>query len=135
MIPFTPCPRFSRIVLVVVVACLLTSITSMIFVAARSSDDRTPANSTPNPAPVDESLRAQIAERFGKLPLSFEANKGQIDQAVKFLSHGRGYELFLTSTEAVLSLQKPSAAAPDQFKQLAQAKSAAPEANAREGSI
>lgn len=30
------------------------------------------------------------------LPLSFEANRGQTDPAVKFLSRGDGYALFLT---------------------------------------
>ena len=46
------------------------------------------------------------ATDYGKLPLSFEANEGQSDAAVKFLSRGPGYSLFLTSSEAVLSLQK-----------------------------
>ena len=39
------------------------------------------------------------------LPLSFESNRGQIDRQVKFLSRGLGYELFLTATQAVFSLQ------------------------------
>jgi hypothetical protein len=34
--------------------------------------------------------------------MSFEANRGQYDSQVKFLSRGGGYNLFLTSTEAVL---------------------------------
>jgi len=41
------------------------------------------------------------------LPLSFEANTGQTDPHVTFLARGRGYTVFLTSTEAVLALQKP----------------------------
>src|SRR6185503_9583589 len=53
--------------------------------------------------------KARVAENFGRLPLSFELNKGQVDKQVKFLSHGPGYELFLTSTEAVLRVQKPRA--------------------------
>ncbi len=43
-------------------------------------------------------------EHYGKLPLSFEENRGQTDPRVRFLSHGQGYSLFLTSSEAVLSL-------------------------------
>ena len=43
---------------------------------------------------------------FGKLPLSFEANQGQTDRRVKFLSRGQGYSLFLTGREAVLALHK-----------------------------
>lgn len=47
-----------------------------------------------------------VAEEFGKLPLSFEPNLGQTDSRVKFLSRGDGYNLFLTSKEAILVLHK-----------------------------
>jgi hypothetical protein len=46
----------------------------------------------------------RLAESYGKLPLAFEANTGQIDSRVKFLSRGRGHTLFLTATEAVMVL-------------------------------
>jgi hypothetical protein len=49
----------------------------------------------------------RLAEGYRKLPLSFEVNKGQVASEVKFLSQGRGYTLFLTGNEAVLSLKKP----------------------------
>jgi uncharacterized protein (TIGR03437 family) len=39
------------------------------------------------------------------LPLSFEANQGQTDPAVKFLSRGNGYALFLTRDSAVFKLR------------------------------
>src|SRR5258706_5259921 len=51
--------------------------------------------------------RARLRESYGKLPLSFEANQGQTNPSVKFLSHGSGYSLFLTPTEAVLCLGIP----------------------------
>jgi uncharacterized protein (TIGR03437 family) len=38
-------------------------------------------------------------------PLSFEANQGQTDPAVKFLSRGNGYALFLTRDSAVFKLR------------------------------
>jgi uncharacterized protein (TIGR03437 family) len=38
-------------------------------------------------------------------PLNFEANQGQTDSQVKFLSRGDGYSLFLTSNEAVFRLR------------------------------
>lgn len=41
---------------------------------------------------------------YGKLPLSFEENVGQTAQDVRFVSHGSGYELFLTPQGAVLAL-------------------------------
>jgi len=50
---------------------------------------------------------AQWAHLYAALPLSFEANRGQTDPSVNFLSRGRGYALFLTGREAVLTLQKP----------------------------
>src|SRR5437899_7484118 len=59
--------------------------------------------------PSTGDLRGTIAG-YGQLPLSFEMNKGQTDPQVNFLSRGSGYALFLTASEAVLSLQKPVAA-------------------------
>src|SRR5215471_14589541 len=49
---------------------------------------------------------AKVVESYGKLPLAFEANQGQSDSQVRFLSRGGGYSLFLTPTEAVLALQR-----------------------------
>lgn len=56
--------------------------------------------------PIRTDLKMHLAGNYCKLPLSFEANYGQTDGRVKFLSRGRGYSLFLTGNEAVLSLQK-----------------------------
>jgi hypothetical protein len=63
-------------------------------------------------ARTDSPMRPQFMESYGKLPLSFEANQGQTDPRVKFLSRGPGYSLFLTEDSAVLSLrgQMPTAA-------------------------
>ena len=47
----------------------------------------------------------RIAPEYPRLPLQFEANRGQTDARVKFLSRGPGYTLFLTNNEAVLSLR------------------------------
>ena len=59
-------------------------------------------------AEVSEETKVKVLEAYGKLPLSFEANEGQTDERVNFLSRGSGYTLFLTSTEAVLALSKPT---------------------------
>ena len=45
---------------------------------------------------------------YGQLPLAFEANQGQSDEQVRFLARGDGYSLFLTASEAVLSLRAPA---------------------------
>jgi hypothetical protein len=42
----------------------------------------------------DRTARAQVRERYGHLPLGFEANHGQTDGKVQFLSRGSGYTLF-----------------------------------------
>ena len=60
-------------------------------------------------AGADRPASPRIVERYGRIPMAFEANEGQSDQKVKFLSHGAGYSLFLTETEAVLALHKDSA--------------------------
>jgi len=36
-------------------------------------------------------LRAKVAEIYGKIPLSFEANRGQTDRRVKFVSRNATY--------------------------------------------
>ena len=56
---------------------------------------------------IPEVSKQGIVKAYGKLPLSFEANRGQTDGQVKFLSRGGGYTLFLTPDQAVLSLRKP----------------------------
>src|SRR2546425_3811358 len=61
-------------------------------------------------AEVSKPVNPALLETYGKLPLSFEANDGQADPQVKFLSRGRGYTLFLTSTEAVLVLREGGSA-------------------------
>ncbi len=43
------------------------------------------------------------------LPLSFEANHGQVDEQVKYLARGQGYSLFLTPGAAVLGLRSEEA--------------------------
>jgi YVTN family beta-propeller protein len=68
---------------------------------------RTAAQSVPAPRSEAQAAAAtknlRVVEAYGRLPLSFEANQGQTDRRVKFLSRSAGQTLFLTSTEAVLT--------------------------------
>ena len=64
----------------------------------------------------DTTAKVHLVESYGKLPLSFEANLGQTDKKVQFISRGQGYGLFLTPTEAVLSMNKFRAIIPEIFK-------------------
>ena len=40
---------------------------------------------------------------YGRRAMDFERNQGQTDAAVKYLAHGKGYTLFLTSSDAVFA--------------------------------
>ena len=59
--------------------------------------------------PVAAATHGHVIDSYGKLPLQFEANQGQANEAVRFLSRGSGYSLYLTASEAVLVLATPSA--------------------------
>ena len=74
--------------------------------------DQIPPQTQRNAALADPNAQAKILDSYGKLPLSFEANHGQADGRVKFLSRTGGYTLFLTQDEAVLALRgsKPNTA-------------------------
>jgi hypothetical protein len=61
------------------------------------------ASELAKPGAVRESPR--WTEAYGHLPLSFEENQGQTAREVRYVSHGSGYELFLTPQEAVLALR------------------------------
>ncbi|HYY41459.1 MAG TPA: SBBP repeat-containing protein, partial [Pyrinomonadaceae bacterium] len=50
---------------------------------------------------------AQVAETYGQIEMSFEANRGQTAPAVNFLTRGAGYTLFLRPTEAVFVMSRP----------------------------
>jgi hypothetical protein len=53
-------------------------------------------------------VQPQAAAKYGKLSLSFEANHGQADSTVKFLSRGNGCVFYFTETGSVLALANRS---------------------------
>jgi hypothetical protein len=58
-------------------------------------------------APANGAVGTETAKAaYGRLPIHFEPNVGQTDERVKYVARGNGYSLFLTSSEAVLSLVK-----------------------------
>src|SRR5438094_386668 len=61
--------------------------------------------------PAAAAADARVSEAYGKLPLHFEGNRGQTHEDVRFLARGPGYSLFLTPTDAVLTLIKPESLA------------------------
>lgn len=54
---------------------------------------------------TDARPKTSALETFRKSPMSFEANEGQTDKRVRFISRGAGYTLFLTNDGAVMALQ------------------------------
>ncbi|MGH7812463.1 MAG: hypothetical protein ACREQI_00470, partial [Candidatus Binataceae bacterium] len=60
--------------------------------------------------PPSSAGKLEVAELFGKLPMTFEANRGQTDKRVKFLARGDGYTLFLANDGATLALRSSASA-------------------------
>jgi len=56
--------------------------------------------------PAAAATDSRVSETYGKLPLCFEANRGQTDKDVRFLTRGAGYGVYLTAGEAVLVLSR-----------------------------
>src|SRR2546428_3707820 len=81
----------------------------MVLLLALALASCAPASATHPSTESPQATKPQVLAAYGKLPLSFEANQGQTEPQVKFLSRGSGYTLFLTSTEAVLMLTKTDA--------------------------
>jgi hypothetical protein len=79
--------------------CSTSLLGSQLSLAARGAGPSAVAQRT-NPAGASS---VPVSVRPHSLvPLAFEANDGQADPRVKFLAHGSGYTLFLTSSDAVL---------------------------------
>jgi photosystem II stability/assembly factor-like uncharacterized protein len=143
MISLIPPPtRFNRVVRIVGIVCLLATFSGVILVTAQKDDGSLPPPTAADQTAVTQptttlnpETKARLADNFGKLPLSFEINKGQVDQVVKFLAHGTGYDLFLTSTEAVLRVHKPRPPQADKSKETDPRKKPDANANVREGTV
>ncbi|HMH45786.1 MAG TPA: hypothetical protein VK557_20020 [Pyrinomonadaceae bacterium] len=58
--------------------------------------------------PAPKMAEAQAREAYGKTPLYFEQNQGQVDSQVNFLTRAGGATIFLTPTEAVFVRPMPS---------------------------
>ena len=60
------------------------------------------------PKASDKETQQQWLDSFADLPMSFEANCGQTDPQVEFVSRGSAYTLFVTKDEAVFALNGSS---------------------------
>jgi hypothetical protein len=78
---------------------------STCLLGAQSRPSNTAAAIVSKTTGLTDAVEARLSAAYGALPLSFEPNHGQADRRAGFISRGRGYTLFLASTEAVLALR------------------------------
>lgn len=90
---------FTRLVKPSVSVSIILTLTLLLLIAVARSGSRPP---TASPTPT---ATAQVQENYGKVPLSFEANHGQVNKQVKYLTRANGHNLFLTPNEAVIELK------------------------------
>jgi len=102
--------RCSRPICLVLTLCAVSLTVLSLALVQRASRSAGASNARAHTAlsAPDAATRARLNENYGKLPLSFEANQGQAEKQVKFLSRGQGYHLLLTPTEAVVNLSRPT---------------------------
>ncbi len=93
-------------------AILFIAIFSVIFFQPGQSV-RAAFDQTSEVTGTSQSQQEKMKQAYGRLPMSFEANQGQAEDAVKFTSRGHGYQVFLTNSEAVLILQSQDRAEKD----------------------
>jgi hypothetical protein len=54
---------------------------------------------------LGQSAQAKVKESLGKLPLAFEANKGQTDPSIQFVARAAGYTAFVASDGVVMRMK------------------------------
>lgn len=74
---------------------------------------------------------ATVEKGYGKLPLSFEANRGQFDRHVRFVARSSGLDLYLTVADAVLRTALPVRTGGTQSEQVLRLHFAGASANVR----
>ena len=102
--PVNAAGRFTSFVLpTILLLQLVTPFSSLPLRGAKAASPVTaPApNSSANPENA-----ARLTQKLGQMPMTFEKNLGQTNEQVKFTARGQGYSLFLTPTEAVMTLQQ-----------------------------
>ncbi len=67
------------------------------------------AQSQTQPVAPNSPQASAISKSYGKLPLSFEPNRGQTDARVQFVARGVGYTIYLSPTSATFALENNAA--------------------------
>ena len=87
----------NRVLIIIIAAALVSSAGFLTRFGQRKNVSETKIEQS-----ADIAEKTNLTANFGKIPLHFEPNAGQIDEQVKFLSRGAGYSLFLTDSSVVL---------------------------------
>ncbi len=64
-----------------------------------------------NKVRLNETLKAEVMKTYGRLPLYFIENNGQVDSRVSFYERGAGHTTFFTKDGLVLALTRAAASA------------------------
>jgi len=58
---------------------------------------------------ASEQIKKQVIEAYGRLPLTFVKNEGQINPQVQYYGQGRGAKVYFTASEILFAFAKPAA--------------------------
>jgi photosystem II stability/assembly factor-like uncharacterized protein len=97
--------KISRPAIFILAISVLANWATLAGSRSNSSTASVLADTTATPELADKATRERVSEAYGNLPISFEANQGQFDSRVKFVSRGNGCTMFLTANEAVFQLR------------------------------
>ena len=63
---------------------------------------------------IDQAAKVRMAQSYGRLPMYFIENRGQVDKQVKYYARGPGHTLFFTKEGLVMTLARPGKASGDE---------------------
>lgn len=103
-----PNPRFLITSIVAIAIGVLTSWATLTGYTANQAHSKSAAvNGTQSEAGKrKQSEKPTLDRNYGKLPLSFEENRGQTGASCEYVARGPGYNIFLTPGEALLVFQE-----------------------------
>jgi Beta-propeller repeat/Fibronectin type III domain len=104
-------PGFSWVLLVL---ALLPLLLISVPIARHPAGHRIATSGSPvapmasQPQPIAPTAGRQIRSAYARLPIVFEENRGQANQAVRYIARANPYTLLLTSSDLVFSLRSAS---------------------------
>jgi hypothetical protein len=88
------------------IVVIITAVVLSVFFSFLPSSPKHESRTVPHKILAANTNSARLLARtIAHLPLSFEENRGQLNAAVKFLSRGASYGLYLSNNEAIITHQ------------------------------